>query len=42
MTAADIQKVEDLLNHRPRKRLGYLTPYEAFQKLTNDALGIEI
>lgn len=25
-----IVKVKKLLNHRPRKRLGYLTPYEVF------------
>jgi transposase, IS30 family len=26
----DVEKVVTLINHRPRKRLGYLTPYEVF------------
>lgn len=26
----DVDRVVDLINHRPRKRLGYLTPYEVF------------
>lgn len=26
----DIKKAEQLINHRPRKRLGYLTPHEVF------------
>jgi transposase, IS30 family len=30
LTASDVKKVERILNHRPRKRLGYLTPYEVF------------
>jgi transposase, IS30 family len=38
VTAEDIQRVEDLLNHRPRKCLGYRTPFEVFQDLTGDAL----
>jgi IS30 family transposase len=38
----DVKQVEDLLNHRPRKCLGYLTPFEAFQDLTGDALHLEI
>jgi IS30 family transposase len=32
-TALDLQHIEDALNARPRKRLGYLTPREAFAKL---------
>lgn len=32
LTESDIQTIEDKLNHRPRKRLGYLTPYEVFVK----------
>jgi transposase, IS30 family len=40
VTAQDIQTVEDLLNHRPRKCLGYRTPFEAFQDLTGDALQV--
>jgi IS30 family transposase len=31
---ADVQKVEDLLNNRPRKTLNYQTPNEVFAKLT--------
>lgn len=30
ITAQELQAVEDLLNDRPRKRLGYLTPCEVF------------
>ena len=30
VTDEDIQRVEDLLNHRPRKCLGWKTPYEVF------------
>ena len=30
ITAPELQTVEDQLNDRPRKRLGYLTPSEAF------------
>lgn len=28
LSAERVQEVQDLLNHRPRKTLGYLTPYE--------------
>lgn len=35
----EIQRVEYLLNTRPRKRLGGLTPYEVFFNLTGVALG---
>ena len=37
MTEADedlIRKIQDKLNNRPRKRLGWLTPIEMFNKLT--------
>lgn len=34
----DVRRVEYLLNTRPRKRLGGLTPYEVFYKLTGVAL----
>lgn len=27
---ADVEKIINILNHRPRKRLGYLTPHEVF------------
>ena len=30
ISLSDIKKVENLLNHRPRKRLNYLTPHEVF------------
>jgi IS30 family transposase len=32
VTQEDLDKVLVLLNHRPRKRLGYLTPHEVFMK----------
>jgi transposase, IS30 family len=32
-TAADLQAIQDRLNDRPRKRLGFHTPREAFAKL---------
>jgi IS30 family transposase len=44
LTAKDVQRVEDLLNNRPRKALNYHSPNEVFAKLTappqNYALGI--
>jgi len=30
LSVSDVKRVERNLNHRPRKRLGYLTPYEVF------------
>jgi IS30 family transposase len=39
-TAADLQRVEDLLNNRPRKTLGYRTPNEVFFKQRFVALPI--
>ena len=30
ITAEEIQRVQDKLNHRPRKILGFKTPYEVF------------
>lgn len=30
LTDTDVKRVERNLNHRPRKRLGYLTPHEVF------------
>ena len=30
LTQADVNRAVKLINHRPRKRLGYLTPYEVF------------
>lgn len=38
VTDAEIQQVEYLLNSRPRKRLGFKTPYEVFYQLTGVAL----
>lgn len=34
LTQEDVDLVVDLLNHRPRKRLGYRTPYEVFTGVT--------
>jgi IS30 family transposase len=34
LTNADVQRVENLLNDRPRKTLGYRSPNEVFTKLT--------
>jgi transposase, IS30 family len=30
ISVSDVKRVERILNHRPRKRLGYLTPHEVF------------
>jgi IS30 family transposase len=38
LTEVDIARVEYLLNSRPRKRLGWKTPYEVFYELTGVAL----
>lgn len=38
ITEKQIQMVEHLLNTRPRKRLGWKTPYEVFYELTGVAL----
>jgi transposase, IS30 family len=38
ITDKDLQQVEDLLNNRPRKTLGYRTPNEVFFKLRSVAL----
>ena len=35
-----IQHIEFLLNSRPRKRLGWKTPYEVFFEMTGVALGV--
>ena len=32
ITAEDVQKIEDLLNSRPRKILGFKTPMEVFDR----------
>ena len=39
ITDEEIQRVEYLLNTRPRKRLGWKTPYEVFYERTGVALG---
>ncbi|MFB0992532.1 MAG: hypothetical protein QMB78_10105, partial [Rhodospirillales bacterium] len=36
-TAADVQRVENLLNNRSRKALNYQTPDKVFAKLTAPA-----
>ena len=33
-----IRRIEHLLNNRPRKRLGWKTPYQVFYELTGVAL----
>jgi len=33
VTLANIKKAQDMLNDRPRKTLGFLTPHEVFSKL---------
>lgn len=38
LSEADITRIEYLLNSRPRKRLGWKTPYEVFYELTGVAL----
>lgn len=38
ITNEEIKRVEYLLNSRPRKRLGFKTPYEVFYQLTGVAL----
>jgi IS30 family transposase len=44
LTAIEVQRVEDLLNNRPRKALNYHSTNEVFAKLTdppeNYALGM--
>jgi len=35
VTDAELAKIENLLNHRPRKRLGFKTPHEVFTKSFN-------
>jgi IS30 family transposase len=37
ITAKRIQEVEDKINHRPRKTLGWRTPYEVFYGIENAA-----
>ena len=33
-TDEDIQKIQDMINHKPRKILGYKTPYEVYYNKT--------
>jgi IS30 family transposase len=39
-SAADLQAVQDQLNDRPRKRLGFLTPREVFASLQSSQAGV--
>jgi transposase, IS30 family len=31
----ELQMIVDILNHRPRKRLGFKTPHQVFMKFLN-------
>lgn len=42
LTQKDVDRVVDLINHRPRKRLGYLTPYEVFVEGKSVAIQIRM
>ena len=35
ITHEQVMRVQNILNSRPRKRLGYMTPKEKFKQLTN-------
>jgi len=35
ITHEQVIQVQNILNSRPRKRLGYMTPKEKFKELTN-------
>jgi transposase, IS30 family len=35
ITQEQVMRVQNILNSRPRKRLGYMTPIEKFKQLTN-------
>jgi len=37
LTAKEIKRIEDRLNHRPRKSLGWKTPYEVFYENLKDS-----
>lgn len=37
---AELKRIEYLLNTRPRKRLGWKSPYQVFYELTGVALGV--
>ena len=39
ITKKQLEKVVEILNHRPRKCLNYQTPFEVFNKVTDGALG---
>ena len=40
LTSEDILRVENLLNTRPRKVLGFATPQETFDKLSSNMLSL--
>ena len=35
ITPEQVMRVQNILNSRPRKRLGYMTPKDKFKQLTN-------
>jgi IS30 family transposase len=39
VTKSELDRVVNLLNHRPRKCLNYQTPFEVFNRITSGALG---
>ena len=39
ITDEDIYRIQELLNNRPRKKLGYLTPNKALAAITNQLTG---
>jgi IS30 family transposase len=39
VTKSELDRVVNLLNHRPRKCLNYQTPFEVFNRITAGALG---
>jgi IS30 family transposase len=39
VTKSELDRVVNLLNHRPRKCLNYQTPFEVFNRITGGALG---
>ena len=42
LSQADLKKIEELLNNRPRKVLDYETPLEVFNRLTSESLSVAL